>query len=304
MGTDPADAALATAIVIGAAVILTLPSFVRVPGAQVVGAAVGLFLVLTLLTALIDGPSAFPAGAGVALGALAASPLVLFLGSALYEDGLGTRVVGLALACADGLVLIAATNAASSVGSTSSAAVRFTAYFDVISSQVQAVLAAVAGGPPGAAPLSTVNDPTFVALSGLALLATLLAVIRPASGRGDPLPASEPWRGAEPAPTVPVSEAFRAVLDDRSRPEPPPPGRLPGWPALLVGLLAGGLMLAVLSVSPGFALFELGVAAVFGAALILLAVRVSAAGIRPSGGAPTHVGPEGAERRGIRSANR
>jgi len=277
LGVAPTAAAVALGVLAIAAVVVVLPYLTDRFAARLAAAAVYLFILIAVVSVLGAGALSFVGGSGIALGALAAGPIAVFLGTALYEGGLGTRVVGLALACTDGLVLLAAAGAAPPSGSASLASDRVAAYFDVIGSQLHALGAALAGGSVSAAPLAGAGDPAFVALTGLALLGTLLAIVRPVSGRGDPLPAAEPSRAAEPPPEEPLSSTFVQVLAERSRPEPPPPGRLPGFPSLLTGLLAGGVVLGVLYASPSSTLLALGIGAVAGVALVVTVLRTSAA---------------------------
>ncbi|HTW77246.1 MAG TPA: hypothetical protein VMG14_05715 [Thermoplasmata archaeon] len=277
LGVDAAAAAVALGVLAIASVLVVLPYLTDHPVARLGAAGVYLFLVLAVVSVVGSGALSAVGGSGIALGALAAGPMVVLLGTALYEGGLGTRVVGLALACTDGLVLLSATTAAPALGSASLASDRVLAYFDVISSQLHALESALAGGSASLAPLAGASDPAFVALTGLALLGTLLAIVRPASGRGDPLPAVEPSRVPEAPPELPLSSAFVQVLAERSRPEPPPPGRLPGFPSLLTGLLAGGIVLALLYGSPASALLAVGIGAILGVAVVIGVLRTSAA---------------------------
>ncbi|HXW67540.1 MAG TPA: hypothetical protein VEL82_06680 [Thermoplasmata archaeon] len=289
-GLPPGVLASLVAAYAAAAAIVVLPYFWPAHGGLF---ATAIFVALLLVVVgTIFGSS--PLGSGgdtVTFGALAAGPLILFIVTCRDEEGLGTRVLGLAVAAADALALLAARAISLGLPGGLSTASLLAGYLEVIGSQARGVANLIAGAPGATLPLEAVSDPAFVALVGLATLATLLTFVRPATGSGAELPTVEAGRAGEedPAATYELSAEFRAALAARSRAEPPPLGRLPGLPALLAAVVVAGLVALGISLAPTTGLCGTSVGAIAAVAAVILVVRRPFE--RGAPGAPDPVAP-------------
>ena len=237
-------------------------------------APIGILAMALVFFATAADPAALAAaGAEVSLGFLAAAPLVLLLIATHHERGPGARLVGLQLGLLDALGLLAAHQFFAPSGPSMTASNLVAGYLTTIRTQFNGLEALVTGGSPSAVPLSAVNDPTFVALAGLAVLATLVAVVRPATGRGASLPtvpATPTGRSVieEDLPEQ-LTPSFRTVLRSRSVAEGPPRGEFPGLPAFGVGIGSALVFLTLLFVLPRWVLLITAVGALLGVAMLV-----------------------------------
>lgn len=213
------------------------------------------------------------AGAEVSLGFLAAAPLVLLLFATHQERGPGARLAGLQLGLLDTLGLLAAHQFFAPSGPSMTASNLVGGYLSTIRDQFTGLAQLITGGTPSSVPLSAVNDPTFIALAGLALVVTIVAVVRPETGRGASLPTvpGAPVGRTSTDEGLPeqLSESFRSVLRERSPSEGPPRGALPGLPAFAVGIGSAIAFLVLLYLIPRWALLIAAVSALTGVAVLV-----------------------------------
>ncbi len=264
------------AFVLGLA--LVLYNALGLPHATIVFSIGSLFFALEVIAALAS-PTAFGSAASeFGWGTMLVGPVFLFLGLVGTGDGPGVRLVGLQLALADGFLLLAAPAVRASTGRPYSAAGLLTATFAGFYQQVGGIVELVAGRPNVSLPLRASNDPWFVALASLAVLATLLSFLRPVTGRGGRLPARfevESVPEPDPATMALYSPRFREALRTRSLARGAPPGQYPGISGLLGAGLAAGLFLAALYVDPPGALILTAVAVAAALVVVYLVLRPS-----------------------------
>lgn len=207
-----------------------------------------LVLVLLFLVAAGDPAAVGVIGVDVTLGALIAAPIVVLLLFAQPDRGPGSRLVGLQLAFLDALALFASEQTLLSAGKSVTSSNLVSGYLLAIHAQVAGLETLVSGGTPASLPLAGVNDPGFISLTGLALLVTLLTLVRPVTGREVELPLLPGVRTGEVPPEADLSglsPSFVAVLRKRSEPEGAPRGDFPGLAALVTGIGAAVLFLGV-----------------------------------------------------------
>ncbi len=235
-------------------------------------------LVLALLILLTAGN---PSGVGtpvdeVAWGVLLASPIVFLLLFVRSSEGIATRLVGLQVALADGVLLLAAPSVVSSEGLGSDAGTLVRGTFTALDDQVASIAHLIVGQAPGPIPMETVTDPWFTGLAALALLATLVTFLRPVTGRDVDLPTTT---GARPGPEAPeelgrrFGETIRTLLAERSVPRGAPPGRFPGLLPIVGAGIVGGIFLALAYSFPAGSLLLVGIAAALLIALLAALLR-------------------------------
>jgi len=261
------------------------------------------FLGLSLfLLATAANPGALEGlGAVVWVGMLAAAPLVLLLVSTHPDRGPGGRLVAFQIALLDGLAMLA-TRQFFVTGSTSvSTANLLIGYLDTIHAQLVGLGVLVSGGSSASLPLASVNDATFVVLAALALVTTIVSIVRPMTGRGVELPTAP---GAARGPSgsdgelAGVPASFREVLRSRSRSEGPPKGEFPDVPAFAVAVGAAAVFLALLYTIPAWALFLTVLGTVIGVATLIallfrrLGARARVGRARESRGSPPEASRE------------
>lgn len=216
-------------------------------------------LLVTLMVTVTDGRLGSTAS-DVALGTLVAVPSVTLVVFAHPDQGPGARIVGLQLAFLVSLVLLAAVQnlSGSNDSITSTGLVR--SFFAVIGLQLEGLAALLAGAVPGSLPLASLNDPVFVSLAGLALLATVVSIVRPVTGRDVELPAvsrAARTSGAEVNEELSeLSPRFRELLAGASPPEGAPPGSFPGVIALGWAAVAAATFVVLVYTVAAWALLD------------------------------------------------
>ncbi|HXY47672.1 MAG TPA: hypothetical protein VEK13_07260 [Thermoplasmata archaeon] len=242
---------------------LVLYNTLDLPHATIVFAIGSLFFALEVIFALAN-PTAIGSAAGeFAWGTLLVGPVFLFLSLERTEVGAGVRLFGLQLSLAVSFLLLAAPAIRASSSRPDDAAGLLTATFAGLGQQVTGVGAIIAGRAAVYLPLRASNDPWFVGLASLAVLATLLSFLRPVTGRGIQLPSRsrvgrEP--DTDPSARDQLSPRFREVLRSRSVEAGAPPGQYPGVPGVLGAGIATGLFLVALFVDPAAALLFTSIA--------------------------------------------
>lgn len=241
-----------------------------------VGGVGTLGLALELFVTALDPARVGTAGGAVAWGTLLASPVIILVNFVRTSEGIGTRLVGLQLALADGLLLLSVPTVLANSGTPVTAGNLVSGTFAGIGEQITGIIHLLFGLPVGNLPLAGVNDPWFAGLAGLAVLATFLTFVRPSTGREVDLPTQGSGApGPDPDGTTveTLSPGFREVLRARSTEDGAPAGTFPGAAALLSAGIAGGLMLAVVFAAPAAALLLMALATVGVLAAVLFALR-------------------------------
>jgi hypothetical protein len=256
--------------------------------------AAGVYLTVGAVILSVSFAPSGLAGAefAIAWGALAAGPAVSLLSFCHPDEGLGTRIVGLQIAIADGLLLLATRAAVAGTGAAASPQGLVAAYFTAIGQQAGAVVSLLTLQGTVNAPVGNVFDPWYIALAAFPVLALCLTFLGPSTGRGDPLPTQDA-RDPEPVdPALELPASFRSVLSARSRPRAAPLARLPGLRAFAgAAALAGGYVV-VAYVAPGLTLPLTSVAAVVFVGVVAAVVRRPIAPApSPGGGAPAVPAP-------------
>jgi len=266
----------ALAFVLGFVVILY--NTLDLPYATVVFACGSLFFALELLFALAN-PTGFGSGVNeFAWGILLVGPVFLYLSLVRGEEGAGVRLLGLQLALADSVLLLAAPAIRASTSRPDTAAGLVSAVFAGIGQQFAGIGALIVGRSAVDLPLRVSNDPWFVGLAAFAVLATLLTFLWPVTGGGRALPYrvrvdSPP--DADPSARALLSPQFREVLRVSSLGAGAPPGQYPGISGLLGAGFAAGLFLAALLFDPAATLLLTSIAIAVLCVAIVLVLRPS-----------------------------
>lgn len=210
--------------------------------------------------------------ADVSVGIAAAAPLVLLLVSAHPDRGPGGRLVALQVALLDGLAMLAVREYFMPGGTSVSGPNLLAGYLSTIHAQLEGLGTVVSGGSSAALPLASVNNPIFVLLAGLALVVTVISVVRPMTGRGVALPTVPrgvpgPLPSGAEAPGIPPS--FRDVLRSRSSPDGPPKGEFPALPSLLGAFGAAAVFVALLYAALAWTLLLTALGALVGVAILV-----------------------------------
>jgi len=232
-------------------------------------------LLLLFLVTASDPSILYGVAAEVTVGVLLAGPLAVLLVFAAADRGPGARIVGLQLALLQGLAMLAAQLYVSGSNLSMTSGRLVTGYLDSIHLQISGLETLIAAGSPGPLPLAAVNDATFVALAGFAILFSIVSIIRPVTGREVDLPVAPGAAPGGPAtgedvPGLPPS--FRAALASRSTVEGPPRGEFPGLLALATGIAAALAFLALIYTVPSWTLLLTGVASMGGISAVVATI--------------------------------
>lgn len=228
---------------------------------------IGVYLVTVAAPTTLGG-----FGDAMTLGVLTAAPVVALPLFATPDRGPGARLVGLQLAFLQAVVLLAARQSLVSSTNAYTSSAFVTAYLVVIHDQLVGVFTLASGGSLGSVPLAAVSDPWFVSLAGLALLVTVLTVIRPVTGREVELPVAPRSSDELPRPDDELPElsaSFREVLRGRSPAEGAPAGTFPGLPTIAVGAAMAGIFLAILYSAPSLSLLLTSLGTVAAVAVVV-----------------------------------
>ena len=239
-----------------------------------IGGAGTVALSLELVVALVTPAGVGAVGSEMAWGTLLSGPLVVFANLARTGEGTGTRLIGLEVALAYGILLLSAPTVLASLDIPVSAASLLNGTFRSLDTQLAGVGHLFLGQPGGALPMRAVNDPWFAGFASLAVLVTFLSFVRPSTGRDVELPTWE--RGgprspvSDPAVRQGLSPQFRELLDARSVPRGAPSGVVPGAVALFTAGLAGSLLFAVVYAVPAATILGATAAALLLVAAVLV----------------------------------
>ncbi len=255
--------------------LLVLYNTLQLPHATVIFALGSLLFSLEVIAALANPTAIGSAVSEFGWGTLLVGPVFIYLGLVGTGEGPGVRLAGLQVALADSFLLLAAPAVRASSSRPNDAAGLLTATFAGFYQQLGGIGALIAGRSDVALPLRASNDPWFVGLASLAVLATLLSFLRPVTGRGDPLPSRfrvDRVSDSDQSVLAQLSPRFREVLRSTSPEAGAPPGQYPGVPGLLGGGTATGLFLVALYVDPAAALFftSFAIAAMFVVVYLML----------------------------------
>ena len=258
------------------AVLLLSVYFVLEPrrGPWIGGIGTAFFLALLGAAAVVPGAPGSPLDE-VAWGVLLSSPILFLLHLVRPPEGPGIRLLGLQLAFADGLLLLATPGVVTSGGGRLDAAALLRGFFTTLDEQFAGVGRLASGGAVQNLPLQALNDPWFVGLAGLAVLATFLTFLVPSTGRSVPLPTHlgpAPGPGL-PGETVSLSPSFRAALAARSLPRGAPPGRYPGAVAVLAVGGSGSILVGLAVVAPAAVFLAVIVGTLALVAMVVAALR-------------------------------
>ncbi len=212
-------------------------------------------------------------GFDLALGGLAAGPIVSLLSFCHPNEGPGTRIVGVQVALLDGLLLLA-THAGFGSGATGTTAQGLVGgYFTTIGQQAAGVFALLSLQGTVTAPVGTLFDPWYVALAAFPLLAILLTFLGPTTARGASLPTREGDPEGAEGEELELSPTFRTLLTARSASQAAPARRLPGFAALAA---AGGVAIAYLAaayLAPAYTLAVTSFGAIAAVAVLTILLR-------------------------------
>ncbi len=239
-----------------------------------IGGAGTVALSFELVVALVSPGWVGAVGNEMAWGTLLAGPLIVFANLARTGESTATRLIGLEVALAYGILLLSAPTVLSSLDIPVSAASLVNGTFRSLDAQLAGVGHLFLGQPGGSLPMRAVNDPWFAGLASLAVLVTFLSFVRPSTGRDVELPTLE--RGgprapvSDPAVLPGLSPQFRELLDARSVPRGAPSGVVPGAVALFTAGLAGALLFGVVYAVPALAILGATAAALFLVAAVLV----------------------------------
>lgn len=263
--------------------LLVLYNALELPHATPVFTIGSFCLAFEVIFGLVNPTAAGSAVSEFGWGTLLVGPVFLYMSLVGTGEGPGVRLAGLQLALADSFLLLAAPAIRASSSRPNDAAGFLTATFAGFYQQVGGIGALIAGRADAVLPLRASNDPWFVGLASIAVLATLLSFLRPVTGRGVPLPSRfRAGRGSDSDLSVlaQLTPRFREILRSSSPEAGAPPGQYPGVAGLLAAGTAAGLFLVALAVDPAAALLltSFAVAAMF--VIVYLVLR------QPSGSAP------------------
>jgi hypothetical protein len=241
--------------------------------AWVVGIGVSAMAIELLVTAI------YPAAVGslpsdVAWATLLDAPILFLIIFSQSSEGPGTHLVGLQLALADGIFLLATPSVLPGPPPPVTAGGLVSGYFVALRDQLTGIGNLAVGQPAGYVPLRAVNDPWFAGLAGLAVLVTFLTFVRPMTGREVELPtrtADVAAASSEEEVLEHLSPQFRSVLQARSLPEGAPVGRFPGASSLFAAVAVGALFLSGVFAAPAGALL-LASATLLGLLVLVVAV--------------------------------
>ena len=255
--------------------LLVLYNTLQLPHATVIFALGSLLFSLEVIAALANPTAIGSAVSEFGWGTLLVGPVFIYLGLVGTGEGPGVRLAGLQVALADSFLLLAAPAVRASSSRPNDAAGLLTATFAGFYQQLGGIGALIAGRSDVALPLRASNDPWFVGLASLAVLATMLSFLRPVTGRGDPLPSRfrvDRVSDSDQSVLAQLSPRFREVLRLTSPEAGAPPGQYPGIPGLLGAGTATGLFLVALYVDPAAALLltSFAIAAMFVVVYLML----------------------------------
>ena len=245
-----------------------------VPGVGTwVAAAVYLIIGIVILWVAFAPAQLGALGFDLALGGLAAGPVVSLLSFCHPTEGPGTRIVGVQVALVDGLLLLATHVALAGSVSGTTAQGLVGGYFTAIGQQTAGIFDLLALQGTVSAPIGSVFDPWYVALAAFPVLAILLTFLAPTTGRGASLPTVDrDPEGADPA-DLEVAPSFRTLLASRSAPNVAPASRLPGVGPLVA---AGGATVAYLAfayLAPAFTIPITSVGVILGIVALVVVLR-------------------------------
>lgn len=218
--------------------------------------------------------SAVVLASDLSVAGLVTFPFAAALWSALERTGAGWQVFLIVSAVVGTILLVAGFQSVRSMGLAPSIALLPWGVNAVSIAQAGSLLGQVAGvGPPGAPPLSSALDPTFVAVSLLAVAGAALSWAIPQTDRGTPLPLRPPVDAeAPPGPEDPalrfLTEDDRRRLSSASAPSPPPLIAYPTIRPFVLAALASVLFVAYALTAPQEVLLALAVGASAGVAAV------------------------------------
>jgi hypothetical protein len=233
-----------------------------------VGEAVGLSLVLAILIgelvaeALLLGDLAAQITTGILIGL----PFVLLALAEGERASIARRTVALAGALVVGIGLLA-TRAAIDTSATGHSPTSFVeGFFRTNLTQLEGLISIATGTAAPGLPLREALDPTYAALSALAVVGVVLLVLRPRSGLEALLPVVPSRRrvGSLTDRLTLFSGAQRAVFESRSHDEPPTGAWAPGLGAVVIAAIGAFALILAAYLTPLFALLflTLGVAGI------------------------------------------
>jgi hypothetical protein len=269
----------ATGVFLALLLSVAVAGLAAVPSPRLRPAALGSFLFLAVVVAVSlavpggFGGFGFELASGLALGI----PLMAMALVWQKERPVEERMVLYGAALTWGIILLATRASLDGAGTAYTGRSFATAFYQVNSDQVTGLVGLMNGSGYTSLPIHSLFDPVFAVLAGASVLGLLLDLVRPQSGRGDPLPIVSVGYRERPTErelqrTHGFSAAQREVFRERSTSQPSPttwpPGLLPVvWGA---GVASVFLLVAVVSTT-GALVVVAGAALVVAVLLILLA---------------------------------
>ncbi|HZY71228.1 MAG TPA: hypothetical protein VFF67_09670 [Thermoplasmata archaeon] len=203
----------------------------------------------------------------LAVAGLVTFPVAAALWGALSRSSAGWQVFFVASSVVSTIVVVEAFHAVHALGNAASIEQLPWGVNSIGYSQAGALLGQVAGvGPPGAPPLSSALDPTFVAVALLSLGGAALSWAVPQTDRGVALPLGrpsdpEPPRGADDPALRFLDEEDRLRLARATAPSPPPLLAYPTLRPFVMAALVTVFFVSYALTAPQQVLFVLAVGA-------------------------------------------